>query len=61
MVAAEGTYNATGFPAPLIILGVLGLIVCLGILIAGRRGLAGRVAAGSALLIVVGVVIENVS
>jgi hypothetical protein len=55
------SYESNGFPALLILLGILGLVVALGILIANRRALAGRVAAASAISIVLGIVIENVT
>jgi hypothetical protein len=51
--------TATGFPALLIILGILGLLVSIGIAIGGRRSTAGRVSMVSAAAIVLGVVLAN--
>jgi hypothetical protein len=55
VIAAE----ATGFPALLMIIGMLGVLVAIGIAIGGRRSRALRLAGLSALLFVIGLVMAN--
>ena len=57
MIAAA---EATGFPALLIIFGIIGLCVALGIAIGGRRERAKVTAGVSAAAIVIGVILANV-
>lgn len=59
LLAAETSGQATGIPAILIILGVLGLLVAGGMAIAGRRPLAGKVAISCLLALVAGFVWAN--
>lgn len=56
MIAAE----ATGFPALLIILGIVGLLVAVGIALGGHRERAKVTAGVSAAGIVVGIILANV-
>lgn len=56
VIAAE----ATGFPALLIIFGIIGLVVAVGIAVGGRKDRAKTAAGISAAVIVIGLILANV-